>query len=182
MPAFDPTASARLWLDYTVLGDAHSFQVRYTTVAAAASAADILRQVLVANPNCFSDSASFVAARVADVGTNISNPIPWDVFTGTGGEGLAPSLRPRYVNQTARSSNGAQARYFFYGFLPSLGDVASDYRFTVGEDANVDAFFGDLKDALEETNAVTIGLQAPVWKAYVNCGWSAYWQKKARGG
>jgi len=175
----NPNNTARLYLDYVAATKRHTLVIRYTTGIIAAAAADIWRQVLLANEAAFGSNVEFDGARVSELGSNVTNPLPWDIveFVGT----AVPTVdAPRFVSLVGRDPQGYRVRYYFYGVNFDTLEPA-DYRLT-GEELPVwDAFQTDFLDAMTETSAVTIAGNLPVMKNYANVGYNAYYQRKARG-
>lgn len=179
MPALIPENTARLYLDYVVAAQRHTLIVRYTSGIIAASAADIWRTMLLANDAAFGSNVEFDGARVSELGTNVTNPIPWDIveFVGTA---VAAVDAPRFVSFVGRDTQGLRVRYYLYGINFDTLEPA-DYRLTGEELPVLAALQNDFYDVLTETGAVTIGNNLPVMKSYANVGYSAYYQRKARG-
>lgn len=179
MAPINPDNTARLYLDYTVGPQAHTLIVRYTTGIIAASAADIWRTMLLANEAAFGSNVEFTGARVSEIGTNVTNPLPWDLveFVGTA---VAPVDYPRFVSFVGRDPQGYRVRYFLYGINFDTLEPA-DYRLTGEELPVLAALQNDFYDVMTETSATTIAGNLPVMKPYANVGYSAYYQRQARG-
>lgn len=180
MTAFSPSATARLYIDYTVRGFARSLQFRFATGSAAAAAAGSFRELLVSRQNYFYTSTSFNAARVSEAGSNVTNPVTFASLTGTGTGAQAIYDTPRFSSQVGRSANGSKVRYYIYGLQPS-SEVPNDYRVSGEEDAHITTYWGDVADWLAELGAVTAGGQVPVLAGYINVGYNAYHQRALRG-
>lgn len=172
-------STARLYLDYTAVGDEHTVQVRYATLAEATAAAAIWQALLEANPAAFGSNVTFTGARASAPGTNVSNPVPFDPVTFVG-TAVAANQAPRFLSWAGRTTGGRRVRYYFYGFNIDNA-VPNDFRLSGEENAVYAAFQDDLFSLLDETNAVAIDGLTPVMYNYANVGFNAYWQQEARG-
>lgn len=178
MAPIDPAGTARLYLDYTLGGQGHTVIFRFGDNGLPALAAPVFATLLAANPAAFGSNVEFVGARQSFSGSNVTNPLPWDVveFVGTA---VAAVDAPRFVSWVGRTSEGRRVRYYFYGMNLDSSEPA-DYRLTGEEVPVVAAFQDDLYSFLEELNVVAIDSNPAVMKPYANVGYSAYYQRKAR--
>lgn len=179
MAAHNPTHTARLWVDYTTAGANHSLQLRYTSESSASAAASTFSAVLAANLGSFRASTVFRGARVAQLGSNVTNPVTFTSRTGTGGGSQTTVERVTFWERPGRSLDGSKVRYFLYGMYPTTATPGT-WRVVAGTDARLDAFWSDFADFAEETGLVTIGLQGPLLHAYYNVGQSAYHIRQQR--
>lgn len=180
MTVYSPTATARLWIDYTVNTKARSAQFRFASASEAASAAATFRTLLAAQTARFYTSTVFTGARVAEVGTNVSNPVAFSSVTGTGTGTQALYDTPRFSTQVGRSAGGSKVRYFMYGIKPS-NELPDDYRITGEEDASITTWWSEEASWIEEMNVVCADGLPPVLAGYLNVGMSAYHQRQLRG-
>lgn len=181
MAALPPSNTARLWIDYTLDGQAHSIMLRYATTAEAAANAPNFRALAVANASNFFNEVTFTGARVADPGSNVSNPVIFgEPVTGTGG--AIPGIYPIvYADIVGRDTGGHKLRAFLYG-IADTSTFPDNFRLSLSADRDFSRVMSDLRDLIEESNAVTIGGSAPVLSTYCNIGLSAYYQRKGRTG
>lgn len=175
-----PDATARLWIDYSVAGQARTMQYRFADAATATAAAATLRSALDAVKDRFYTSTIFTGARVAAVGTNVSNPVTFASLSGTGAGEQPLWSTPRFHSTVGRSSDGAKVRWYVYG-IKTTSETPNDYRITAEEDAAVVAVWTELSGWIEETGVLTIGGLVPVQGSYINMGWNAYHQRALRG-
>lgn len=180
MAAFPVDGTARLWIDYSVKSDPHSAMFRFNEVIEAINAASVFSTLVAANLGSFSVSTTFTGARVAAVGTGVSNPVDFTPRTGTGGSAMEDNLRPRFVERPGRGVSGSKVRYFLFGMYPSNG-TPGDFRVGPEEDANLWAYWSDFEDWASEVGLVTAADDPPVLKSYLNVALSGYWQRKLRG-
>lgn len=171
--------TARLWLDYTVAGRARSIQFRRPTSLDFANVLSSFRQVLVANITAFYASTVFTAARYAEAGSNVTNPLFFTSLTGTGSGLQAAQDTPRFLSWAGRDASGHKVRYYLYGTKLAEG-VPGDYRYTTGESTAVTALKTDLFDFLDELGVCTINGQAPTMNDYTNTGFNSYHQRALR--
>lgn len=176
MPA-EPTNTARAFFDYTVGGEPHSLMVRFVNDAAAVAGVGSFHAVLAANVAAFGDNVLWTGARIANQGTNVTNPVSWDLIEGTDTPIDAWDF-PLFVSFYGRSADGTKARWYFYGVR--MANPPGDYRIDGESFPDVTALLTDFQDWADEANVVTIGATPPVIANYANVGYNAYHQRKAR--
>jgi len=113
--------------------------------------------------------------QFAASGSNIFNSVTSTFVGNNYGTGGGTDLTvASYINFVGRSSDGRRVRMAIFG----TKDLASDFRFVAGENADVDNFISLLQDPA--STLVTIGDLKPTWKSYANAGFNAYWQRAQR--
>lgn len=175
---YEPANTPRVYVDYTTPVGNYTFTVRPAVDAAIAGVASALHALLSANVAIFGETTTFIGARASFQGVDVSNPLAWEPIAGTGTANAAQYL-PAYISAIGRTLYGTRCRIWFYGITSQIGHP-SDYRFEDGDNALVDAFREDIADFYSELNCVAVDQQAPVWKNYMNFGFSAYRQRVAR--
>jgi hypothetical protein len=113
--------------------------------------------------------------QFAASGTNVFNSVSSTFVGNTYGSGSGSDLVvASYINFIGRSSDGRRIRMAIFG----TKDLAADFRFVSGENADVDSTIALLQDPA--STLITIGDLRPVWKNYANAGFNAYWQRAQR--
>lgn len=187
MADYAPHYTPRYRMRYRVLGQVHTATIRFprgsTTVSSEGAAffTDLLDVFGLRLMSDFSILGADVALTDSNVFLPAANlPVLNDTSAAAGDE----SYKPVYVSFVGRSIAGHRAVMFLYGlaFSPnSAENTANDYRIQSTEDNAV-------LQAVSVFNGVTgIDLVANdnndvVWYPYVNVGFNAYYQKKARRG
>lgn len=179
MAALSPDSTARLWVDYTHRGLAHSIMLRFPTGSQAAAAAGVFRQVIAANTGAFYSGTQFTGARVAEVGTNVSNPIPFQTISGTQEGSGPPEFAGLSYGLVGRDTDGHKARWFFFGAYSGVA-LPADFRHQFGESPRLDDLAADFRDFADEVGLTTVGGQAPVIASYWNVRLNGYRQRTAR--
>ncbi len=172
MAPLAPSNTTRYRFHYTVTGKSHTMEVRSEGgVGAAASVVDNLLTALTT----LLFALVIDSCEVADLGSNVFNPIVSGIETNSYGSGSGSLEKvPQFANFVARSTGGRRLRLAVFGII----GFAGDYRFSAGESAVTDAAVASLVAA--GANILVIDGLTPVWKTYVNAGVNAYWQKAVR--
>lgn len=157
---------------YTNAGKQHTLNIRsHDSPAALGVNVSDLFNVLspLLNPTTV-NTVEFAAS-----GSNIFNLVTTGIEGMAVGGGSPPPVAPSiYTNFIGRSSDGRRVRLAFFGLV----SVAVDFRWLPTENAQIDAAIALLN--LASNHFVSIGDIKPVWKAYANAGYNAYWQKEIR--
>lgn len=185
MADFAPTFTSRFKVTYLSLGKQHSLTLRY---ADADSEPDSLFKNGVAAwisstaPWRFEDWTA-IEASYALAGSSVFVPVavPGPISAGEA-ELLPTSFRPVYASFVGKSSAGNRTGVFLYGIAldpaKATEDALTDYRLTSVEDATTATILTALGDI---PGAVSIDGLPVAWRQYVNLGYNAYYQRKARG-
>lgn len=167
--------TARLFIEYTSMGVAHTMLVRLEPSATAADAALVYADITTILKARMDTDDSFTGARFSAAGGNLSFPMPVSAVSGTAAYSPTDDRRAFFYSWTGRGTDGRDAKVSF--FSPVYG-TEGNYRLDPGDDAVFGAMATYLNASSEEIVAVS---GAPtVWHTYVNMGVSAYWQRKLR--
>lgn len=173
--------TGRMWIDYLANGRQHTMMLRYggaglPTVTFQDFVIDFLS---VCGPLMPTDW-TFLGARVAVAGSDISNPFNFVPETLTGTYTPAVSEAPAFVSFVGRSGTGRRGRIFLLGAgLSPAGEqsFAGNYRVTPAELTTISSAL----QVLDQADFLAIDGNALVWNRYANLGYHAYWQKELRG-
>jgi len=174
--AFSPSSTTRWFLRYSVTGDEHVMQLRSTSAATAEQVSDAFGALLAS----LADNSQLYEVNIIDLsraatGTNSREPQTWS-GDATYGSGAMPEVdSPRFVSFSGRAAGNQQVRIFIYGWI---GTSPDDYRLNSGESAFVEDALTVL--AASPNVFLSAGLNQPIWKAYSNVGFNAYFQRKQR--
>jgi hypothetical protein len=175
MTPLPPYSTARLWVDYEVGSYNHTLQIRYKAPNTPDDVITAFNECITAVGDLFYAS-TFVGARQADEGSNVSNPVAgsWPVGWGSGSA-------PRYASGcfadfVGRSFDGRRARAALFG--AHVIAEGGDYRMSSAESTAVAAGVSSLNAA--EGVWLSINGFQPIWKNYANLGVNAYWRNHIR--
>jgi len=181
MASTPPSNTARVWIDYNVDGQGHSIQFRVSSISLAGSVVSVFRDFVSANLANFFTETVFSAARAAEEGSNVTNPIDFgSALTGTGG--AIPGIYSQvFASIVGRDTAGAKARWYLYGIADTAA-FPDDFRVVLSEERDFATVMSDLRDVIEELSITTVSGGIPVINPYTNIGINAYYQRKAREG
>jgi hypothetical protein len=162
-------------VDYEVGSFNHTLQIRHTIDTTPEDVVLAFNDFISACGILF-HSSTFVSARFAAGGSNISAPLAgtWPV-----GWGDTPASRvdsANYVDFIGRSVDGRRVRLAIFGAKnQNLGD---DYRMNSAESAPMLAGVNELNS--HPGIFVSINAFQPLWYPYANLGTNAYWRNHIR--
>lgn len=178
--AFNPAATARLFLDYTTGRREHTMMARYTgtlTEGTQFALLDFLEAVQAVLPEAWAP----IRLRRAAAGTEITLPVGMipqlAAFRGTATGEFPEVFEPREHTFVGRSvSTGAKARLSLYGLTYQ---TPADYRW---EGSGMPAGLINAIAKLEAPIALFIGIDGnkPDWYPYVNVNYNSYWERRQR--
>jgi hypothetical protein len=179
--ALPPNNTGRVLLDYFANGQGHTMQWRYTGLGAPSSGflEDVDSVLIALNPFMPTDW-EFQGWRYVPASGTFSTVITSPPTTFDGARDVELYAAPAYLDVPGRSTGGRRIRFFALGvgIAPRPSTSASnDYRLTIVENADAAA----LVLALSTGGFCAIDANDVNWKPYVNLGFNAYWQGKARG-
>lgn len=183
--ALPPSNTPRYWVDYVANGTEHTFQFRYPGGALSGEPDTSflngitlwLSEMLAFLPADF----AITGARYAPAGSDVTLPATEPASPGTGAGTAQAAERPAFITFVGRSAAGRKVKVQLLSIAVSpVGEVGvySDYRITPGQSADFDAAVA----ALQLLSCVAIDGNPITWYTYGNLGYSAYWQKRQRGG
>lgn len=173
--------TGRLWVDYLANSRQHTIMFRFGGAGLpTVTFQDGVNDFFEVNGFIMPTDWTFLGARVAVAGSDISNPFALGVtpFSGDVTPNLAEA--PAYVSYVGRSSTGRRGRLFLLGAgLSPAGDtgIYNNYRATTAESAAVQTVI----NVLNAFDPLAIDGNAIVWNNYANLGYHSYWQKELRG-
>lgn len=185
MAPFNPNATPRFWVDYRAQGRNHSVMFRYVGGGLPDGSPGVPFQDGVID---FFDvmepwlPADFeiLATRRALQAQDFSLPsVGLGTFSPTGV--AQAGEMPAFLTFVGRSTSGTAWKLTLLGVtLSPVGDgaYASDYRIQAGENAVIDGARAVLQAI---PGLVAIDGMGIIVYPYVNSGFNAYWQRKARG-
>lgn len=174
LPALSPDNTLRYRVNYTVLGQAHDFQVRALASVSPATLGTNLTTLLSGLASSLYP-LTIDTVEFAPAGSNVFNIVTTGIEGNSFGSGSAANLLvPQFVAFQGRSSGGRRVRLSIYGIKPE----ENDYRFNAGDNADIDQAIVDL-NAMVNCFLAIDGVK-PQWYSYANTGWNAYWQRRLR--
>lgn len=184
MTAYAPDFTARLKVAYRANGKNHKVQFRAADAATAGGIAftGLVTDFFITLTSFMPTDWVVLGASVAEVGSSVFLPlaIPPVAPTATGTlGGLADS--PQFLTAVGLTSAGSSARLYLIGAAVSADSSGnySDYRVTPSEVVSVGAIISALNDLV--TGGMVGNDGNPItWYSYLNVGYNAYWQRKAR--
>lgn len=143
--------------------------------AMAETTATFLETVAV---NLWYEDVQTVGATWQAAGTDFSLPIFFPALVGERGATLGAANVPRFVSFNARGTTTGR-EYKVGSYFVDLA-VDTNYRYTQGESAQIDAVLLAWNAYCLDVNTCTIGGDQMQRRLYANCGYNAYWQRKLR--
>jgi predicted amino acid dehydrogenase len=167
-------STARLWVKKSGISGEHETMFRFiagTTQSEAVTGVHIICEEMA---SFLWEDDAFISARWAADGSNLSFPVAWDVIPGENPGTPDEAQYPGFVSWVGRGADGREVRWTLNG-VPFTAD--DNYRIFASESITVEA----VRFALEtELTIANIGSFHPVVYNYVNLGYNAYFQRKAR--
>jgi len=175
MAPLPPDGTARVWIDYHTCGEDHTALIRFKAPATDVEVADAFN-AFVGAVGAFFALSTFIGARVAALGSNVSNPAAgsWPVSWGSGAGDHA--MTAHYLDFVGRSFDGRRARIALFGCL--VTQQGDDYRATSAESSVIT----DGVAVLNGTPNIFLSINEfqPVWYPYADMGVNAYWRNRIR--
>lgn len=166
--------TARLWIKKSGISGEHETMFRFNVEATPTTAVAAVEPFLNAVAPLMWAGDSFVSARWAALGDNLSFPVAFDPIPGENPGTPDEAQYPGFLSFVARGTDGKQVRWTFNG-MPFTPD--DNYRIFGSENADVQ----DAIDALGfAVDVVDIGGAPKFMYPYVNLGYNAYFQRQAR--
>jgi hypothetical protein len=174
MAPLPPENTPRFKIFYTVGGRQHVQQVR-TGVMSPSAFGTLMDEYYTELDGSIYETTIDDVQFAAD-GSNIFNSVTTGIENNTYGTGTAgvEGEDAYFYDFIGRSSGGRRVRFTQFG-AKALG---SDYRFSTGDDPNLDDALAVIDGATSAFVAID-GVTA-VWKSYINAGVNAYWQRNIR--
>jgi hypothetical protein len=172
MAPLPPSNTARYRFHYTTIGQAHTVQVRATS--SPSSIAGFFNAYMLAfGSDIFQTTLDFV--EWAPNGSDIFNPVS-TVYDGTSyGAGFGNVVDvPRAYTFIGRTPGGRRVRMAQFGAKFD----GSNYRFTAGENAQIDAVIA----LLNAPGSQLLGIDGllPNWKSYADVQLNDHWITEVR--
>jgi len=172
MAPLPPNNTARFKVFYTTIGHQHTLEIRS---GASPGAVGVIVDQFFTALSAISFLKTIDEVQFAASGSNVFNAVTSGIEGNTYGVGAGSITDvPVYIDFVGRSSGGRRVRLASFGH----GSVGVDYRYLAGESIPVDAAVSVLQSAGGSLLAID-GL-TPIWKAYANGGYNAYWQRAIR--
>ena len=167
--------TTRAWIDYSTPGGDHSLMIRFQAGASAEFVAAQLQVLANLLPPLWPNSVSTTGFRWSQANTNFSLPLPGTAVTGTAVGSLGAIEYPRFISFVGRSFGGRRVRYYLYGCLFA---EEGDYRLEATDFPAADT----VRSWLDDPNNFLVGIdgEATTLNPYINWGFNAYYQRRAR--
>lgn len=188
LPPLPENATARVWIDYTSVGLAHSIMFRLGAGASATTASTKAQTLAALLALRMLDVDSFQSARWSDIGSSFSLPITFTTVVGSGGPlANAWAQDPESAQLSLVGRGGTTARKVRWEFFTGLKTPAwpGNNRYNPGDTAVIDTLRINFTSwvntaASPGEQPVTIGGDIPTVYSYVNICSNAYTQRKQR--
>lgn len=154
----------------------HTIQIRTDGTQTDAQVVTALTSIFsVILPVCFDDT-SFGPLEVADLGSDIRNPVAgWSTLVGTQPGSQPANDDPLTLCARGRSSDGRKVRLFLWGVLFTRPDT---WRFVPGSATDLESFLSSLNSAAHTFFA--IGGLKPVWRSDYTVNYNDHAIKRLR--
>lgn len=175
MAPLPSNTTAVLFVDYSTGSENHTLQVRYGTGGSTAGAMDFVDAFLTALDDTIF-TMTILAARVRDIGTNVTYPVTWTGASTYGAGVAAHDQSAWYIDFVGRSIGGRRVRLAVFGAAAVSDSAGHDYRLPAT---------GNIADALTQIELssdfpVAIDGDPAGWHQYANMGVNAYWRNRIR--
>lgn len=179
LPPLPDNNTGVVFVNYTVGGDPHTFQWRYTDPPASfADATERIALFLTELQPIMASDWAVTSLEVRPEGQIITLPAGTLNVTPSSGTTMPTLNAPRFVSFIGRGALGRKWRLSLYGILYSIED---DYRLEVGDEPELDAARAVI-DGSPLGTCMAIDRSKVNTYAYYNVGYNAYHQREARGG
>lgn len=175
-----PATTNIMYVDYSGLFGARTFQVRFKSTVTSDEAYEALQALFMpAVENFWATSVATTGFRWRAQGTTFSLPVAGAAtFEGANGAAYTQVNDPRFVTLNGRGlASGHEVRLFLYG---GVFTTPTDYRLSAG-DASIWTDLVTSYEALAGTaDACTDAGDVFVARSYLNVGFNSYYERKAR--
>jgi hypothetical protein len=182
---YAPNYTSRLFVEYRAAGRTHKTSFRYGDVAGPPPGSFIssLNDMLVPIANLLVEDFAILSASYIPLASTVALPTTAPTAPAGAGVAFTPGDAPRFISFTYKGLDGTAGRFTFFGATKDPGDssdaAAQDYRILRAENAVVATALDKL--ALVD-GMTTISGASFIINQYVNLGYNAYWQRRARRG
>jgi len=163
------------YLDYSVCGIEHTFEIRMpdaSTPGDAGTAIDALFDAM--SPQLFLTTVNNFRYQARN--SSVSLPVTWPGSSSWGSGAGTPADGGGYASWVGRSTDGRRARWTVFG--SKITATGGNWRSAPGEQSNLDDALAVITDA--EGAFLSISGQSVVVNQYTNNGYNAYWRNKTR--
>jgi hypothetical protein len=165
----------RLWVKKTGLTGTHEIMFRGQEGSNAVDLVGVAENFLDATSGLVYEGDTWVSARYAAAGDNLSFPVVWTPMSGSNSSAYDPWKRPFFVDWVGRGLDGRRVRWSIQGAVQAPDNT---YRFVEGENPGADAGIAAL--VASTSILATVSGSVPVIYHYADCGYNAYQQRKNR--
>jgi len=167
-------STARLWVKKSGISGEHETMFRFIAGTSQADAVNGVHVIMEEMASFIWEDDTFISARWAADGSNLSFPVAWDPIVGENPGTPDEAQYPGFVSWVGRGADGREVRWTLQG-VPFTAD--DNYRIFSTDSVTVAA----VCDALAfELTIANIGSFHPIVYPYINVGYNAYFQRKAR--
>jgi hypothetical protein len=164
-----------LFLDYSVGGESHTMQFRYSDGGTVADMKDVADQFLTALGDAIFE-ITITGARHRPKDETITLPESW---TGSSTYGTGSATHDQsawYIDFVGRSAGGRRVRIALFGAASFEDNIGHDYRLPATDQvADAILVLQSNSDILTAIDNETV-----VWYSYANVGVNAYWRNRIR--
>lgn len=184
MAARDPEGTARLFVEYTSAGFAHTMLLRFPSGTLPSDMVTTATPILQEMKGVMRAADGITGLSYSTAGSSVRLPLPFTPLAGERSNDLQEGdAESHYIDFVGRGQlSGAKVRYTIFVSTSDL-QPPSKNRYepgTLGSD--MVAIRNALVNATTGTGALlsTIAGDAPAIYAYVNSGWNYHWQAAQR--
>jgi len=164
-----------LFVDYSVGGESHTTQFRYSDGSSLIDIKDVADQFFTALGDAIKE-ITITGARHRPKDENITLPVTW---TGAATYGTGSATHDQsawFVDFIGRTAAGRKARIAVFGAASFEDNIGHDYRLPATDQIS------DALDVLNGNSDQLCGIdnEVVVWYPYANVGVNAYWRNKIR--
>ena len=172
------TNTVRLVLNYEGVMGQRSLLFRFPPTTLPGDAIAAVDGFTDAVKGLWHESVTVTGGDYYPAGSAFSQPVTLAARQGTNTNTFNPSEYPRFMSVVGRDFAGTRVRYTLYG-VPNV-PVQSDYRLTQAEGGVFYGFRTALGTMVNTGDLITVQGSSPILNPYVNTGYNAYYQRKAR--
>lgn len=181
---FAPNLTYRYRVTYHSNGLTHRIIFRTGEDPPATVGADLfLNTILGPIQDFLPTDFALISSEQSAPGADIFLPADIDATLTDVAPGATPSKDdgPNYLTFSGKGNDGTQYRFSIYGVSISPAEVdGKNYRFELGDNADIDVVLGLLKTDPGLTSMTTVNNRQVKFRNYANYGVSAYYQRKLR--
>lgn len=178
MAALPAHNTSRVWVDYNDGINDHSMMVRWTAASSDSSTALGVLADFFAELDTLLYATTITGARVALVGSDVTNPVVWPGDAGYGTGVMPGANAPRQVMWEGKDNSGHRWKLSLFGMNVT---TPNKFRFVQGDDTHLDAARAILGTALSNGTLVSINVKNVLLKLFMSVNFNNHFEAGQRG-